>query len=411
MTSRFDFPLPRLDISTDFIDIETNDKYEGSFTIKNTGGGTLSGQILSRCTGFVFSPAEWVGNTQTIAYTFNAADAGLTTGQSMESHVVISSNGGEQMLPVTAKLTKMSIVTAEGFAITNLQEFYEYANSYPAQARRLFVVSEFYALLLAIGYEYMEIYESLHKDANRERALDNFFILSGLKRKTTFSVEDTALKFVQNPNDNALLYGHITVQKSDNGYVEAPIIVKDNSPWLNFYASKLVQSDFKETLGTMVNFSIDPMQVTGTYARELVTIGTPPKKAAASAFTTQSGYNFLEHEDNTVEIEYRRAAPVVLRLDRAAYGYEDKGVIQVTNNTGKDMKVEIHCPESYVRFSARSYLIGAYGEIPFNIKLSAFLSAQLFFRKLPYMKTAIEVRANVQGKAYRKLLPIIVGQW
>ena len=393
MTSRFDYPLPRLDINTGAIDIETNDKYEGTFTIKNTGGGTLSGQILSRCAGLVFNPAEWIGNTQMIAYTFNAADAGLTTGQSIESHVYISSNGGEQMLPVVAKLTKMSIVTSEGFTITNLQEFYQYASSHPAQARRLFVVSEFYALLLAIGYEYMEVYESLHKDANRERALDNFFILSGLKGKTTFSVEDTSLKFVQNPNDNALLYGHITVQKSDNGYVEAPITLRDNSPWLNFYASKLVQSDFKETLGTMVNFSIDPMQVTGAYARELVTIGTQP-----------SG-------ENTVEIEYRRAAPIVLWLNRAAYGYEDKGVIQVTNNTGKDMKVEIHCPESYVRFSARSYLVGTYGEIPFNIKLSAFLSAQLFFRKLPYMKTEIEVRANVQGKAYRKLLPIIVGQW
>ena len=391
--NRFDFPLPRLDISTDIIDIETNDKHEGSFTIKNTGGGTLSGQILSRCAGLVFSPAEWVGNTQIVSYTFNAADAGLTTGQSMESHVYISSNGGEKKLPVTAKLTKMSITTAEGYTITNLQEFFEYANNYPAQARRLFVDSEFYMLLLATGYAYMEVYESLHKDANRERALDNFFILSGLKGKTTFYIESKNLKFIQNPNENQLLYGHITVQKSDNGYVEAPITVRDNSPWLNFYASKLVQNDFKETLATMVNFSIDPMQINGTYARELVTIGTQPTV------------------ENTAEIVYRRAAPIVLRLNRTTYSYEDKGVIHVTNNTGKDMKVEIHCPESYVRFSARSYLVGAYGEIPFNIKLSAFLSAQLFFRKLPYMRTAIEVRVNAQGQAYRKLLPIIVGQW
>jgi len=393
MTDRFDFPLPRLDISTDCIDIETNDKHEGSFTIKNTGGGTLSGQILSRCAGLIFEPTEWVGNMQTVAFTFNAADAGLTTGQSMESHVYISSNGGEIKLPVAAKLTRMSIVTAEGYAITNLQEFYEYAQDYPAQARRLFVESEFYMLLLATGYAYMEVYESLHKDPNRERSMDNFFILSGLKGKTTFDLADTGLKFVQNLNDNDLLYGHITVQKSDNGYVEAPITLRDNAPWLNFYASKLVQSDFKETLGTMVNFSIDPMQVNGTYARELVTIGTQPTP------------------ENTVEIEYRRATPLVLRLDRAAYGYGDRGAIQVTNNTGKDMKIEVHCPDSYVRFSARSYLVGAYGQIPFNIKLSAFLSTQLFFRKLPYMKTNIEVRANVQGQAYRKLLPIIVGQW
>ena len=393
MTDRYDHPLPRLAIDIDAIDIETNDRHEGHFTIKNTGGGTLSGKILSRCPGLTFSPAEFTGNRQNIVYTFNAADAGLITGQSMDAHFYISTNGGERKLPVTAKLTKMAIDTAEGVTITNLQEFYDYAQDYPAQARRLFVDSNFYMLLLATGYEYMEVYESLHKDANRERAVDNFFILSGLKGKTTLSVMDSSLKFVQNPNDTAMLDGHITVEKSDSGYVEAPIVAKWGAPWLNFYASKLVQSDFKETLATRVNFSIDPLQIAGTYARELVTIGAAPS------------------EENTVEIVYNRAAPVAMQLDRATYSYEDRGVIQVTNNTGKDMKVEVFCPESYVRFSARSYLVGAYGNIPFEVKLPTLLSAQRLFKKAPYMKTAIEVRIMIGGRPMRKVLPVLVGEW
>jgi len=64
-----------------------------------------------------------------------------------------------------------------------------------------------------------------------------------------------------------------------------------------------------------------------------------------------------------------------------------------------------------VRFAARSYIVGAYGEIPFEIKLSAFLSAQLFFRKTAYMKTALEVRAVAGGHVHKKVTPLVVGEW
>ena len=393
MTDRYDYPLPSLAVNIDAIEIETNGTYEGSFDIKNTGGGTLCGKINSRCVGLVFTPAEFDGNSQTVTYTFAAPSAGFDTGQTIESQVFITSNGGEVTLPVTIKLTKMSISTEEGVAITCLQDFYHYANAYPTQARRLFVDSDFYMLLLAIGYEYMEVYEALHKDANRERAMDNFFILSGLKGKTTLLIAEKKLEFTQNPNDSEMLYGNIVVEKSDSGYVEAPITVQGESPWLNFYASKLIQSDFKDALSTAVHFSVDPVMIKRTYAREFVTIGTEPS------------------EENTVEITYRRTAPIVVGLSRSAYGYADKGTIAVTNNTGKDMRVEVSCPDSYIRFSARSYLVGASGEIPFDVKLSALLNAQLFFRKQPYMTTVIEVKTTMPGQVYNRQLPVIVGEW
>ena len=411
MTDRFEYPLPSLSVSVDALHMETNGHFTGSFTVKNTGGGALSGKVLSRCPGLTFSPAAWDGNSQTISYTFNAADAALTTGQSLTSHAFISSNGGEIKLPVTVKFTKMVIDTDEGVSITNLQEFYDYALAYPAQGRRLFVDSNFYMLLLATGYKYMEVYEFLHKDANRERALDNFFILSGFKGKTTLSVVAEAgnpfasrprhgfpgagksLKFVQNPNGGAMpmLDGFITVRKSDSGYVEAPITVHGDAPWLNFYASKLMQKDFKGTLTTRVNFSIDPIKISGAYARALVTIGTNPA--------------------NTVEIVYSRAAPLVVHLNQGTYAYEDKGMLQITNNTGKDIKVEIFCPDNYLRFSARSYLVGAYGEVPFDVKLPALASAGRLLKKVPYMKTTIEVRALVDTQPVRKILPVVIGQW
>jgi len=388
---RFDTPLPSLNVDTNEILIETKDNQVGSLSVKNAGGGILKGKILSRLPGLVFTPSQWEGNKQTINYTFNAQEASLATGQGISSHVYISSNGGEVKIPVRARLTKMSITTVQGTTIANLQDFYNYAQDHPDQARRIFVDSEFYMLLLAIGYEYMEVYESLHKDSNRERSIDNFFVLSGLKNKTHISINNTRLEFIQKSYDTQIMQGNITVKKSDNGYAETPITVQNNAFWLNCPAIRLMSNDFDKNLTATVDFSIDPRKISGSYVRDLITIGVEPQ--------------------NTVEITYRRLPPISLRLNRASLRYDDRGILQVTNNTGEDIRVEVFCTESYVRFSARSYLVGAYGEIPFEIKLSAFLSAQLFFRKLPFMKTSIEVKTTAPGLTYKKSIPLTVGEW
>ena len=394
-TTRYETPLPTLETDTDSLTIETKDRFEGQIKIKNIGGGILKGRILSRCAGLAFNPAQWEGNAQTVTYTWNASASGLGIGQTLEALCYITSNGGEKQIPVTAKLTKMSITTAEGHTIANISDFYEYTLAHPTQARRLFTDSEFYMLLMATGYEYMEVYESLHKDANRERAMDNFFILSGLKGRTNLEIKAHQLEFSQKPEDRDMLYGNFLVQKTDHGYVEAPISLKNEAPWLTLSTGKLAASDFNDLHTATINFSIDPTQIKKSYAREQVIIGT---EAALD-------------NSNIIEIVYRRKPTLILRLNRDAYRYEDRGIIEVINNTGMNMQVETFCPENYIRFTARSFVIGAYGEIPFEVKLSAFMKAQFFLRKLPYMKTVIEIKAKVPGQEHKKKLPIVVGEW
>ena len=392
---RYDYPLPVLDMDRDYIQIETKDRFEGSFDVRNTGGGVLKGYVFSRCPGLVFKPEEWEGNNRTINFSFSASAAGLRIGETLESHFFVMSTGGERQIPISAKLTKMSLSTSDGRIIANIQDFYDYSLVKPSQARRLFTDSEFYMLLLASGYEYMEVYESLHKDPNRERAMDNFFILSGLKTRTSLELGVRRLEFTQRPGEMDMMYGQFQVRKTDNGYVEAPVTVKEESPWLTLSSGKLSASDFNEEYAAVINFSIDPTRIPNLYAREQVVVGAEPSADGS----------------NIVEIVYRRKPSLQLRLNRDAYRYDDKGTINVVNNTGINMQVEVFCPESYIRFAARRFPVGAYGEIPFNIKLSAFMSAQLFFRKLPFLKTVIEIRATVPGQIHKKSLPIVVGEW
>jgi len=386
LSEKYELPLPALSADTTAVFIETTDTYTGRFHIKNTGGGVLRGEILSRLSGLTFEPQKFEGNT-TITYTFNAQTAGLDIGESVMSRFFITTNGGEAEIPVTAKLTKMSITTPDGNTIANISDFYDYSLSHPAQARRMFTDSEFYMLLLATGYKYMEVYESLHKDANRERAMDNFFVLSGLKGRTWLEIAgEERHEFSRTPDDNEKISGEIILTKSDGGYVEAPLSF--SAPWLSFSSGKLAASDFDETNTAAITFTIDPAKIKGNIAREEIIIGTDVARCSA-------------------EIIYRRLPPFVFRMNRSTYRYSDRGTIEVTNNTGEPARLEIFCPENYVRFAATTYKIPARGEIPFDIKLSAFTNAQMFFRKLPFMKANIEIKCG----DFKKILPLTVGEW
>jgi hypothetical protein len=392
MDERLEYPLPVLSVDADFLQIETKDVSEGHFKIKNTGGAVLSGYILSRSACIKFEPSEWEGNDITIAYRFDPAEAGgIKPGDDYETTAYICSNGGEKKLPITIKLIKMAITTPEERVITNIRDFYEYAQDYPAGARRLFTDSEFYMLLLTTGYGYMEAYEMLHKDLNRDRAMDNFFILSRLKEKTALTVQHPYLEFIRKCNENDIIRGHFLVRRSDNGFVEAPVTAAANAPWLRILTQRLISSDFNEANTAMVNFTIDPLQIGGRYAGEKVTVGLD--------------------EANTVALVFKRAAPLSVRLDRDAYRFDDQGTVFIANNTGGELLVELFCKESFIRFEARRYMAGERYEIPFGVKLSAFMSAQLLFRKLPFLKATIEVKTVYRDQLIKKQLEIVVGKW
>ena len=382
-------PLPRLTVDISSLSIETKNTFSGKFYIKNTGGGKLFGEILTRCPGLTVNPAKWDGNRQTIEYTWDAKEAGLSSGEFVEGRFFITSSGGESEIPVTAKLAKMVINTPCGRAIANIQDFYDFAMVNLSGAKKLFTESDFYMLLMATGYKYLEVYESLHKDANRERAMDNFFILSGLKGRTKLTLTGKTIEFQSKPYEDDLLYGRFKIDKDSSGYVEAMIDTEGGSPWLTLSKNRLTSADF-ENNSAFVNFSVNPLKIESSYARELIRVGEN-----------------LE----TVDVIFRRLPPVIFKLNKDSYKYEDTGSIHIINNTGANIQTEVFCPDGYIRFSARRYAVGSFGEIPFAVKLSPFLNAQKLFRKLPFMKTVIEIKATQPGEAYRFKLPVIVGDW
>jgi len=387
--SPYEHPLPTLEIDIDHITIETG-RHDGSFTIKNTGGGNLTGHILSRNRAISFSPTSFSGNSQTITYSFSPDKAGSQP-EAITTKAYITTTGGEFILPITINPTTMTIPTAEGPAIASISDFYNYAQNYPAAARRLFTSSEFYMLLLSTGYQYMDVYESLHKDVNRERAMDNFLILSGLKGKTTLTLDKQQINIIQGPPGK--IYERFSIQKSDSGYIDAPLTTQTGANWLTLSTTRLSSPDFNESNTATVELCVDPLKIPQNFAREHIIIGPEP------------------YAGSILEINFRRAQTFTVSLNRQGFRYEDRGSIAVENNTGANMRVDVFSRDKYIRFFAQSHVVGASYSIPFEIRPSAFASAQRLFRRLPYVSTYIDVRIQSLGHMFHKRLHLNIGEW
>ena len=387
-----EYPLPQLDVDTEHIFLD----HESRFNIQNTGGSLLAGRILTSMPSLTATPSQFEDNNISVVLRYNESETdGYKPGETIETSIIITSNGGEKTIPVTIRLSQMAINTPDGWAIYNINDFYEYSQKNPIHARRVFTTSEFYMLLLTTGYKYMDIYENLHKDVHRERAMDSFFVLSGLKGKTTISLPRDKMEYSQKPFDYSMIYGSFIVQKSDWGFFEAPVSTAYGATWLKLFSERLITTDFNEANAGVVKFTIDPLSINGRYATETVIIGGK----------NDAGGN------KTIEIIFRRPPLIKTRLNKEAFRYTDQGVIDVTNNTGEKLLVELFCKDSYVRFDNKKVYIEEHGSIPFIIKLSKFMAAQLKIKKQAVIKSSIEIKTHIGDKLHKSELAIMVGEW
>ncbi|MCL2373035.1 MAG: DUF5717 family protein [Defluviitaleaceae bacterium] len=383
--TNFEGPIPRLNVDTGSINLEATRVVTGEIKLRNKGGSTLEGRVVSRCPGLTFSPAKFEGNRQTISYSFDPKASGIQAGHSMRSMAYITTNGGEKAINISVKVIEVPIQTPDGYLIANIQDFYRYYLKNPNAARRIFRDNDFYRLLIAVKYPYKEVYEALYEDANRDRAIDNFFMLSGLAEKNNISLTPGQIVFTQKPYDTTTMESSIEAQCSNNSYVEA--VAQAAPEWVNLPIGKLTAADFASEKLATINFSISPRKIHATYAQGQIQIGS-----------------------QKVDITYRRLPAVTAKLKYSNLSYDDQGIIAIENNSGKALRIKVFSKESYIRFTAKGYLIEAYGEIPFEVSLSAFTRAQQFFLKQPYMHAEIEVEAE-SGVAFKKKLPLTVGRW
>ncbi|MCL2461925.1 MAG: DUF5717 family protein [Defluviitaleaceae bacterium] len=385
---RFEYPLPLLSADIENISISTSAACEGSFTIRNSGGGALSGTITSNTGCVAFSPRNFEGNSVRINYSF--APGVYRAGESIRTGALIMSNGGEKLIPITIVYTPPALTAPDGGKIANLRDFMAFCRVHPEEAGDMFSGPDFRRFLADIGYGYINAYERIVDDPDKSRALENFFVLSGLKTKNGLSVLQNKFEIPLKPNDMKVVSGSIPLERTGWGYLNVPVFAKRGVPWLTF-VKRVKNADFKDGNAAALSFAVDPKEVKAGWDAENVIIGN--------------------EDPISVEISVRKLPPIEAWVSREFYGMEDGGLLTVVNQTGADLLIEVVPMETFVKFAGLKYLVGEKADIPFQVRFSAFQTAPLIFRKQPFAEAFIEISANADGKRIKKRVKIAAGEW
>ena len=201
MESIYEYPMPCVETGTNKIAMNVrNNSARGYIDVWNSGGGLLEGSITSNTDCITFVNEEFKGNNVRIEYKVNTLM--YKKGDMIRSSLFISSNGGEKIISVIINVLEEVLETKNGGYISNIKEFMGYARKNPIEARKMLGSNDFLIWVKRTGFEHTDILEHIINDANKERALDNFFVLCGLKAKSRIEIIPKEIKHTMKINED-----------------------------------------------------------------------------------------------------------------------------------------------------------------------------------------------------------------
>ncbi len=389
---QFEYALPELKPDIEKLVIETTGGYEGSITLKNNGGGILEGQIFSNSNLLSFHPESFQFEESLVVH-FSLNMDYFREGDQIQTECVITSNGGEIVIPTIIKFTKGLLLTRtkekdSTVKISDLKGFVSYAKKNPVAARALFNSHEFMIWLFDIGYEPMNVYEKFLKDTNKERSLEKFLLFNKLKNRVALEFTQPKLEYII-PSGTKEYKETITVKKTGWGYADC--LIYSDQHWLLVQPEKLTSASFDEGGLARVQLSMD------TEAFE--------QAAEATLFLSQGvGLPALK----SISLSVKKSRPFLFSINQEAFASNDKGYLTIENLCGADSFVEVFSPDSFVKLEAKRYPLRDRVMIPFTIKLSALQSAQMSFKKQPYLEGVISMKIVLNYKVHKKDLKLKV---
>ena len=383
-----EYPLPRLSVVSCDLTIDESTR-KAMIKLKNVAGGTLVGKIVSSAKCLKFEPEEWSGNRAEIVCVFSfLLEDKWYPGDTRSFRAVVKSNGGEEVLQITARLAKMSIRTKSNSSIATLADFFAYAQvAEVAEIAAIFTSPEFAKLLTVANFPYIDVYKTLITQSDLPKALDDFFILAGLKKHTDIFVAKNEIE--HNSIDNGMIQANFIVEKSDAGHVDAKIVTSfPKSHWLTIKTKTVKFNENKAE----IRYAIDPLLITNRYVRERIIIQTPARCLP-------------------INIVFKRSSPFTAVLNRQGFTYNDNGFVTITTPLKRPLKIHILSNSSFVRFYQLEYSVDGEIKIPFTIKLPTLQAAQMLFRKIPALSATINIKAEYKGKIITKSLKLTAGEF
>ena len=382
-----EYPLPNMQIDIDKIAINMNEKNSGVINIKNIGGGILSGDIVSNTECLILDTNNFLGNDIKIEY--SVVPSIYSSGDFIKSEIVIISNGGQVYIPVYITIANFDYLECGKEKIYTIKEFYSYYLKNYIEAIRIFYSYEFILWLKNINYKHIDVVEEILKDANKQRAIDNFFVLTKMKEKAYIQISQKYFKYKYfTRKTEADIIGIIPLKLIGTGYFEEDISLEEGAEYIKLSKSKITNKDFDNNGIFNLEFKILKNKINSFFERKKII--------------------FNKINENVI-IEISKKKPIEIIFEKEYFSTTDKGTLKILNNTEEDIVIEIVPKDTFVFFEGKKYLISKYTEIGFDIKLTGFLKAQMDFTKKPNIESEILIKAILGDTIYKMQKNIYVG--
>lgn len=381
----FEYPLPKIQVDLQKISINTSNQTEGKFNIKNIGGGELKGQVLTNTNCIILHNEVFESNNIDIHYYITPSI--YNNGDFIKSEIIIISNGGEIIIPIEIKIFKSNYLQYVNNKFYTIKEFYDFYTKNHKEAIKLFNSFEFVIWLKNIKFKHIDIVENFLKDSNKQRAIDNFFVLSKVKEKASFFIlENKIIYDYYTLNDET--FGNIKLKLDGQGYFENKILKDNNCDWF-FIQNEIINSkDFDENGEFNLKYKIIKHYIKNLFQKTKI------------KFSNKAEF---------IDIEIYKKFPINFVLEKYYYEMFDTGIFKIYNNFYENVFIEILPKDTFIKFEKEKYLIKEYQEIKFNIKITGFLKAQIDFNKTPFISTDILINAIIKNKVFKFKKTIFIG--
>ncbi len=228
-------PIVKLSQEELKLSVETDSCIDGQFQVDSANDVEVRAKIFSSSNQMVCQETDIIGISNTIHYHFDAGN--MESGESVEGHISIISNGGEIKLPYKVTVRSPYCQSMNG-EISSLDDFTELAQEHWHEAVTIFRSENFKRVFL-VNKIHAHIYDKLRGSSNMNQAMEEF--LYSLKRKSKLSISVTQREIIHN-NLIEPLSDKLVIEKNTWGYQE--IFVAAQGDFINVYKNRLTTQDF-----------------------------------------------------------------------------------------------------------------------------------------------------------------------
>lgn len=247
----FEYELPVICISENEIRItvQAGKVYEGSFTISNSAGRKMTGNVYSSNRCMQIQEASFNGVTNTIGYRFNAKN--LKSREKIHGEFNIISDLGEISLLFTVEIEAPYGMSSMG-KIKDLFQFTNLARMDWSDAKKMFRCEDFERIFLENEGRYKAIYRNLLGSISTSQALEEFLVTIHKKAAIRLDIDKTQVEY--NVLDEKFV-DKLTLNKNQWGYAE--IRVSTDAPFIQL-EQKFLWADRFIGNSYQVSYVIDP---------------------------------------------------------------------------------------------------------------------------------------------------------